>query len=296
MTTSQVDRPDRRRRAARLLRRGDGPAGALLMRHRHPARRPRRRPARGAPALLAAACSASTRAGPGARSRGSARSSASSTALLRIDPERDMRWARVRARPSSLFSLVSALASSTRCSALQGVAAAEPGGPEGRPPGPRVQHRRLVRDQHELAVLLARARPCRYLTQMVGLAVQNFVSAAVGMAVAVALVRGFVRSGAATSATSGPTSCAARSTCCSRSRSCSASCCSRAASCRRSTGPATSRRWPAATQTIARGPFAEPGCDQAARHERRRLLQRQLGAPVREPTPFTNLLEIWACC
>ena len=33
-----------------------------------------------------------------------------------------------------------------------------------------------------------------YLTQMVGLAVQNFVSAAVGMAVAVAVVRGFVRS------------------------------------------------------------------------------------------------------
>ena len=33
-----------------------------------------------------------------------------------------------------------------------------------------------------------------YLTQMVGLAVQNFASAAVGMAVAVALVRGFCRS------------------------------------------------------------------------------------------------------
>lgn len=33
-----------------------------------------------------------------------------------------------------------------------------------------------------------------YLTQMAGLAVQNFVSAAVGMAVAVALVRGFARS------------------------------------------------------------------------------------------------------
>src|SRR5206468_249512 len=32
------------------------------------------------------------------------------------------------------------------------------------------------------------------LTQMAGLAVQNFVSAAVGMAVAIALVRGFVRS------------------------------------------------------------------------------------------------------
>ena len=33
-----------------------------------------------------------------------------------------------------------------------------------------------------------------HLTQMAGLAVQNFVSAAVGMAVAVALIRGFIRS------------------------------------------------------------------------------------------------------
>ena len=32
-----------------------------------------------------------------------------------------------------------------------------------------------------------------YLTQMLGLAVQNFVSAATGMAVLVALIRGFAR-------------------------------------------------------------------------------------------------------
>ena len=37
-----------------------------------------------------------------------------------------------------------------------------------------------------------------YLTQMLGLAVQNFVSAATGMAVLVALIRGFVRREAAT--------------------------------------------------------------------------------------------------
>jgi potassium-transporting ATPase potassium-binding subunit len=37
-----------------------------------------------------------------------------------------------------------------------------------------------------------------YLTQMLGLAVQNFVSAATGIAVAIALIRGFVRHGAAT--------------------------------------------------------------------------------------------------
>ena len=36
-----------------------------------------------------------------------------------------------------------------------------------------------------------------HLTQMAGLAVQNFVSAAVGMAVAVALIRGLARRGSA---------------------------------------------------------------------------------------------------
>ena len=46
-----------------------------------------------------------------------------------------------------------------------------------------------------------------YTVQLAGLAVQNFVSAAVGIAVAVALVRGFARRGApARSATSGSTS------------------------------------------------------------------------------------------
>ena len=44
-----------------------------------------------------------------------------------------------------------------------------------------------------------------HLVQMAGLAVQNFVSAAVGMAVAVALVRGFARRHATGSATSGST-------------------------------------------------------------------------------------------
>jgi K+-transporting ATPase ATPase A chain len=42
-----------------------------------------------------------------------------------------------------------------------------------------------------------------HLTQMLGLTVQNFASAAVGMAVAVALVRGMVRRRSTPSATSG---------------------------------------------------------------------------------------------
>ena len=55
-----------------------------------------------------------------------------------------------------------------------------------------------------------------YLTQMAGLAVQNFVSAAVGMAVLVAVVRGLARRSAARSATSGSTCTARSSTSCCR--------------------------------------------------------------------------------
>ena len=59
-----------------------------------------------------------------------------------------------------------------------------------------------------------------YLTQMAGLAVQNFVSAGVGMAVLAAVVRGISRrSRERRSATSGATSTARSSTSCCRSRS-----------------------------------------------------------------------------
>ena len=58
-----------------------------------------------------------------------------------------------------------------------------------------------------------------YLTQMLGLAVQNFLSAATGIAVVFALIRGFARHSAEASATSGPISPASRCTCCCRCRS-----------------------------------------------------------------------------
>ena len=122
-----------------------------------------------------------------------------------------------------------------------------------------------------------------HLTQMAGLAVQNFVSAAVGIAVAVALIRGFTRSrtdrlgnfwvdlvrgvvrillplaviaaialialGAVQNLSSG-------------------------------TDVTT---LVGGHQTITGWPGRLPGGHQGARHQRRRLLQRQLGAPVREP-------------
>ena len=78
-----------------------------------------------------------------------------------------------------------------------GRAAVQPAAPAGRGPGTRVEHRGVVRDQHELAGLLGETT-MSYLSQMGSLAVQNFVSAAVGIAVAVALIRGFARKGSKT--------------------------------------------------------------------------------------------------
>jgi len=58
-----------------------------------------------------------------------------------------------------------------------------------------VQHGLVVRDEHQLAVLQRRER-LSYLSQMIGLTVQNWLSAGVGIVVAVALVRGIIgRSG-----------------------------------------------------------------------------------------------------
>ena len=61
-----------------------------------------------------------------------------------------------------------------------------------------------------------------YLTQMLALTVQNFLSAATGIVVVVALIRVSRRDRARASETSGSTSCALRFTCCCRCRWCSA--------------------------------------------------------------------------
>ncbi len=63
-----------------------------------------------------------------------------------------------------------------------------------------------------------------YFSQMAGLAVQNFLSAGVGIVVAVALIRGIVSRSGRASATSGTTSCARCFMCCFRSRSSAPSC------------------------------------------------------------------------
>ena len=122
-----------------------------------------------------------------------------------------------------------------------------------------------------------------YLTQMVGLAVQNFASAAVGIAIAVAAdprLRALRlrrhrqllgRPRARLLYVLLPLALVIAVVLVSRGVV------------QTFDGPAPRTRSTARTQTIARGPFASQDRDQAARHERRRLLQRQLRAPLREP-------------
>ena len=128
-----------------------------------------------------------------------------------------------------------------------------------------------------------------HLVQMAGLAVQNFVSAAVGIAVAVALVRGFARSrtdqlgnfwvdltrimlrillpiavvGAIVLIVGGVV--------------------------QNLSGGTDVTTLTGGTQTHHRRPGGQPGGHQGAGHQRRRLLQRQQRPPVREPDHLDQL-------
>ena len=122
-----------------------------------------------------------------------------------------------------------------------------------------------------------------HLTQMSGLAVQNFVSAAVGIAVAIALVRGITRRRSETIGNFWadltravtrillPLSIVLALVLVARGAIQSLR--------RLHRGPHARRR----DAVDPRRPVREPGGDQGARHERRRHAQRELGAPAVEP-------------
>ena len=135
-----------------------------------------------------------------------------------------------------------------------------------------------------------------HLVQMSGLAVQNFVSAAVGIAIAVALIRGFVRRESKTIGNFW-------------------------ADLVRSTvrillpiaivgavvliSQGVVQNFDAAQEITTvqgghavdpRRPGRFPGGHQGTRHERRGVLQRQLGASVREPEPVHQPVGDGACC
>ena len=123
-----------------------------------------------------------------------------------------------------------------------------------------------------------------YLTQMLALARENFVSAAVGMAVAVAFIRGLTRRSGRELGNFWvdmtrsflyvllPISIVGGLFLVSQGVVQNLN----GADPRRHASQGTA-------QTIAPGPVRLAGDHQGARHQRRRLLQRQLGAPLREP-------------
>ncbi len=131
-----------------------------------------------------------------------------------------------------------------------------------------------------------------HVVQTGGLAVQNFVSAAVGIAVAVALVRGFWRPAPVSSATSGPTWCAARSASCCRSRSSPLSSWSPAARSRTSPGSTPwASSWAARSSgTAVRSPSRRPSRRWAPTVA---VTSTRTRPTPSNPTPFSNLFEIF---
>ena len=123
-----------------------------------------------------------------------------------------------------------------------------------------------------------------YFVQMAALAVQNFMSAAAGIAVAIALIRGFARQRDEDDRQLlGRPDARARSTSCCRSRSSRRCSSSRRASIQ-NFDPYTQVHDGGRRDADHRaGAGGVAGSDQEARHQRRRILQRQLGASVREP-------------
>ena len=130
-----------------------------------------------------------------------------------------------------------------------------------------------------------------YLSQMLGLTVQNFVSAASGMAVLVALIRGLARRSAATIGNFWfdlvrstvyillPLSIVVALVLVSQGVIQNF----KAYETANVLQPTTAADGTSSTDANAGdGPGRVADCDQAARHERRRVLQRQLGASVRE--------------
>ena len=147
-----------------------------------------------------------------------------------------------------------------------------------------LEHRRLVHHEHELAGLRGEST-MSHLTQMVGLTFHNFVSAAAGIALAIALIRGIARQQreddrqllgrsrrAARSGVLLPLSLVAAIVLMSQGVDPELPPDRR----RATTLEGDDAEDPAGADRLA-------GSDQGARHERRRILQRQLRASLREP-------------
>ncbi len=210
--------------------------------------------------------------------------------VLRVDPEHDMAWTQY-ARAVLSFSLVSALA----LYALQRVQGALPLNPDGlngvRPDLAFNTAVSFVTNTNWQSY--SPELTMSYLTQMMGLAVQNFASAAVGMAVAVAMVRGFCRSESrgignfwadlvrGTLYVLIPLSLVLAVVLVARGAVDTFD------------GPEHAKTLSGATQTIARGPFASQEAIKELGTNGGGTFNANSAHPYENPTPFTNLLEIW---
>ncbi|MFN8111241.1 MAG: potassium-transporting ATPase subunit KdpA [Thermoleophilia bacterium] len=133
-----------------------------------------------------------------------------------------------------------------------------------------------------------------YLSQMVGLTFQNFVSAAVGIAVAIALVRGFARSGTGTIGNFWadlvrglyylllPLALALAVVLVSRGVVMTFD------------GSVTAHTLEGATQTIARGPAASQVAIKHLGTNGGGFFNANSAHPFENPTPLTNTLELWS--
>ena len=138
-----------------------------------------------------------------------------------------------------------------------------------------------------------------HLTQMVGLAVQNFVSAAAGMAIVVAIVRGISRHGQRTLGNFWVDLMRTTLRILLPLAFLVAILLSLGGVVQNFAGFTEATPIDAAVAAEAaavdpRRPGGQPDRHQAARHERRRLLQHQLGAPFENSTPITNFIETWS--
>ena len=214
--------------------------------------------------------------------------------LCGIDPEREQRWS-VYALSLLAFSFVSVLVA-LRCSSGCRAPAASTPTTSAAVPAPLSFNTAVSFVTNTNWQNYAGESTMSHLTQMAGLAVQNFVSAAVGLAVAVALIRGLARRRSAHDRQllgrprprHRPHPAAARVR---RSPSCS----SARASIQNLHGITDGHHGRGRDAGDPRRAGRQPGGDQGARHQRRRLLQRQLGAPVREPERLHQLPRDLRC-
>ena len=131
-----------------------------------------------------------------------------------------------------------------------------------------------------------------YLSQMAGLAVQNFVSAALGMAVLVAVIRGFADARRAPSGTSGSIFTGRWCTSSCRWPSSWRLCSSRRASSQTFDGNATATTLEGAQQAIARGPAASQIAIKQLGTNGGGFYNSNSAVPFENPNPFTNFLEM----